>query len=144
MRTRCFAALLVLSLIILNSTAVVHGERSAKAGDEYRKKVAEDIIVGKVQAVYSHVEVKKDWKWTRYIAEVKVEKVKRGTNLKKGQLAYVRYFSCQYVGKQNVRPDTGGFRITPKNSQTIETYLKKSKKDGGLDVVRYGFKILEK
>ena len=97
------------------------------------QQVATHIVVGKVQAIYSHKErdgipVLSGYEYDRKVAEVEIEKVEKGKMSE--SLVYVRYWSRHWKGVG--RPPAGGqsYGPQPKKGQTCRFYLAKNAYDG--------------
>lgn len=73
-----FRLLLVLSLLV--PVAPLWAEKVPLSPEELRQ-TATHVVVGKVAAVYARTETAGDWKYTRYVAEVRVAEpsARRGT-----------------------------------------------------------------
>jgi hypothetical protein len=91
---------------------------------------ATHVITGRVNAVYERTEADEDWRTTHYVAEVRVGKSEKGDGLKKGDLAYVRYWTRAWVGKGAAPPSTGGHRGLPEAGQDVRVYLARNAYDG--------------
>tara|TARA_B100000497_G_C7545793_1_gene330131 strand:+ start:107 stop:589 length:483 start_codon:yes stop_codon:yes gene_type:complete len=109
--------------------------QAAKAPSSKQKleTIATHIVVGKVQAVYSHKEregipLVSGYEYDHKVAEVKIEKVEKGKVSEK--LIYVRYWSRKWKGLGF--PLTGGqsYENQPKKDQTYRFYLAKNSYDG--------------
>ena len=108
-------------------------------------ETATHVMTGKVKAIFSRVEVKADYKYRDYVAEVAVEGIEKGKGLKKAQLVYVRYLTIGYVGDGLPRPGTSGHRGLPAVGETLRIYLELNGDDGGYDVVfPNGFETIQK
>ena len=101
---------------------------------------ATNVIVGMVKAIYTRTAKEGKWRVTRHVAEVEVAKDEKGS-LKKGDLAYVRYWRRSWAGFGSPPPSTGGHRGLPKEGETLRVYAVSKgyngfgdTKDGGLDV----------
>jgi len=107
------------------------------------KKVATHIVKGEVKAVYSRSEREGKWKYTRYVAEVKIGAVEKGKGLTAGGLVYVRYWTRSWAGFGTPPPSTSGHRGLPKAGETLRIYLAQNSydgfatdnKDGGFNVI---------
>ena len=104
---------------------------------------ATHVIVGKVQAVYTREAQAGSYRYTHFVAEVRVEAAEKGDGLKKDDLAYVRYWRKAYTGKGLPPPDTAGHRGLPDVGQSVRIYLARNaydgftfdNKDGGYNVI---------
>lgn len=93
---------------------------------ELLEQIATDIVVGKVQAIYSRTERKGNVEYVRKVAEVKIEKIEKGKVTNK--LIYVRYFDMQYIGKLVI--GGGPYSPQPTNGGTYRFYLSRDAYDG--------------
>ena len=132
-------ALLFTCLFYLISS---HFAQALKApySKEQLEQIATDIVVGKVQAIYSHTERDGTYEYVRKVAEVKIEKIEKGKTT--DELIYVRYFDMQPIGKITIGP--GSYLAQPKQGDTYRFYLarksydgwsKEGAQDGGYNVV---------
>ncbi len=138
------------ALLVVAPPGVARLEKVDMSPEELRR-VATHIVVGKVQAIYERQEQAGNYKYTRFVAEVRVESGEKGDGLKKEDLIYVRYWRKAYVGRGLPPPDTGGHRGLPAVGQTLRIYLAKNaydgftfeNKDGGFNVIgANGFEAL--
>jgi hypothetical protein len=112
-------------------------------GPEDLRRTATHVVVGKVAAVYERQESSGDWKYTHYVAEVRVLKVEKGADLKKGGLVYARYWRRSWQGSGRQPPSTAGHRGLPAAGDTVRVYLARNaydgftfdNKDGGFNVI---------
>ena len=93
---------------------------------ELLEQIATDIVVGKVQAIYSRTEREGNVEYVRKVAEVKIEKIEKGKVT--DELIYVRYFDMQYIGKVIVGP--GSYSPQPTKGDTYRFYLARKTYDG--------------
>lgn len=115
------------------------------------QKGATHIVTGEVKAIYTKVSTEGSWKYTRYVAEVDIEKVEKGEGLSAEGLVYVRYWRRKWVSRKPVPPSTGGHRGLPKEGSKLRVYLAQNVyngagtvKDGGYDVYfANGFEALK-
>jgi hypothetical protein len=104
-------------------------EKPLSSADDLRG-MATDVIVGQVAAVYERVESDANWKSTSYVAEIRVQKCEKGDVLRKGDLAYVRYWRRSWIGKGNPPPGTSGHIGLPSTKDTVRVYLARNAYDG--------------
>ena len=135
----------ITTLLTLASLFVLAANTHAEKAPYSKKKleeVATHIVVGKVQAIYSHTERDGDYEYVRKAAEVKIEKIEKGKG--PDQLIYVRYFDRNWKGKGLVPPGGGSYYPQPKKGGTYRFYLARNAydgwsgegtKDGGYNVV---------
>ncbi len=120
--------IVLFSLLFLPSA---WGEK-APYSDKQLEKTATHIVVGKVQAVYSHKE--RDglpgfaYEYDRKVAEVKIDKIEKG-KVQTG-LIYVRYWSREWKGIGLPPPGGGSYWPQPKKGLTCRFYLAKNANDG--------------
>ena len=121
-----------LPTVALAALAVAGTTRAEKAplSPEELRKTATHIVVGQVAAVYSRTETNGDWKYTHYLAEVRVNECEKGDGLKKGDLVYARYWVRQWVGAGKQPPSTAGHWGGPARGDTLRIYLARNAYDG--------------
>jgi hypothetical protein len=106
-------------------------------------KTASHVVTGDVLAIYEREELNGDWKYTRYIAEIRIGECEKGDGIVKGDLVYVRYWQRAWIGKGQQPPSTSGHRGIPRNGDSLRVYLArnvydgftKDNNDGGLNVI---------
>jgi hypothetical protein len=142
-------------LAVAASVVLVCAVRAEKVNmsPEQLRKTATHVVTGQVTAVYARTETEGDWKYTRYVAEVRVGECEKGDGVKKGDLVYVRYWRRTWVGKGRVPPSSGGHRGLPSAGESIRVYLARNaydgftpnNKDGGFNVIgANGFETLKR
>ena len=137
MLRRLFAVAVVVALV-----APVRAEKVPLSPEELLK-TATHVVTGKVAAVYSRTATEGDWKYTRYVAEVRVGECAKGDGVKKGELVYARYWQRTWVGSGQMPPNTIGHRGLPAADDTVRVYLARNaydgftteNKDGGFNVI---------
>lgn len=141
-RIRLVAPLL-LAAFMLHACSQARAEKRPLTKAEL-EETASHIVVGKVQAVYSFKERVKNYGYTRYVAEVKVDKQEKGEGPK--DLIYIRYFTIAWTGAGPREPGPGGHWPRPEINKSYRFYLarnvydgfsKSGNKDGGYNVI-YG------
>ena len=119
----------------------------APSSKQQLESIATHIVVGKVQAVYSHKEregipLVSGYEYDHKVAEVKIEKVEKGKISE--SLVYVRYWSRTWKGIGLPPPGGQSYENQPKKGQACRFYLarnaydgwsRKGNKDGGYNVV---------
>ena len=119
----------------------------APSSKQQLETIATHIVVGKVQAVYSHKEregipLVSGYEYDHKVAEVKIEKVEKGKISE--SLLYVRYWSRTWKGIGLPPPGGQSYENQPKKGQTCRFYLarnaydgwsRKGNNDGGYNVV---------
>ena len=114
----------------------------APRGPAKLRSDATHVVTGSVQAIYSRREQTKDWTYNRYVAELLVTRVEKGKDLKRGAVAYVRYWTREYRGLFS--PDsTLGHSPLPKPGENVRVFAVRHaddgygavRKDGGLDAL---------
>jgi hypothetical protein len=95
------------------------------------RRIATDVVVGKVVAISQRTATEGDWRVTRYTAQVKVLATEKGSTLKKGRLFSARYWHRSWAGLQRVAPlGTDGYRGLPSEGETLRIYLARNAYDG--------------
>ena len=121
----------------------VHAEKRPLTKKEL-EVTATHIVIGKVQSIYSRKERKGNYEYTRYVAEVKIEKSEKGRGPEK--LIYVRFFTISWKGIGRMPPGPGGHYPRPIVGESYRFYLaqnaydgfsKDGSKDGGFNAI-YG------
>ena len=107
----------------------LQAEKVPMSPDELRK-TATHIVTGQVVAVYERTETAGDWKYTKYVAEVRVGTCEKGDGIKKDDLVYVRYWHRSWIGQGQVPPSTAGHRGLPAAGATMRVYLARNAYDG--------------
>ncbi len=137
-------------LVALLAPLAAHAEKVDTPSAAMREG-ATNVIVGLVKAIYTRTVREGKWRVTRHLAEVEVAKDEKGS-LKKGDLAYVRYWRRSWAAFGSPPPSTGGHRGVPKEGETLRIYAVSKgyngfghTTDGGLDVYgANGFERLKK
>jgi hypothetical protein len=107
------------------------------------RKTATHVVTGRVVAIYERTETAGDWKYTRYVAEIRVDDSEKGDGIKKGDLIYARYWQRGWMGRGQAPPSTNGHRGLPEIGQSVRVYLARNaydgfstdNKDGGFNVI---------
>ena len=130
---------------VVTLAALVTPVRAEKVNmsPEALRETATHVIMGQVTAVYERTETTGDWKYTKYVAEIRVEACEKGDGIKKGDLVYARYWRRAWIGKGLVPPSTAGHRGLPSDGESLRVYLARDaydgfgfdNKDGGLNVI---------
>jgi hypothetical protein len=95
------------------------------------RRIATDVVVGKVVAISQRTATEGDWRVTHYTAEVKVLATEKGSSLKRGRLFSARYWHRSWAGSQKVAPmGTDGYRGLPSQGETLRIYLAHNAYDG--------------
>jgi hypothetical protein len=123
-------------------TVPVRAEKIDMSPEELRK-TATHVLTGRVTAVYDRTETAGDWKYTHYVAEIRVEDCEKGDGIRKGDLVYARYWRRAWVGKDLQPPSTSGHRGLPGAGEPVRVYLARNaydgfsfdNKDGGFNVI---------
>ncbi len=92
------------------------------------EQIATDIVVGKVQVIYSRTEREGKYEYVHKVAEVKIEKVDKGKTAE--GLIYVRYFDRNWIGKGFIPPGGASYSPQPNNGGTYRFYLSRDAYDG--------------
>ena len=116
-------------IAILLLVIVVHAEK-APMSPAALTKVATQIVVGNVVAIYTRETKEGRWKYTRYCAEVRVTAVEKGTDAKVGDLVYARYWQRRWASLGVPPPSTNGHRGLPAEGDRLRIYLARNAYDG--------------
>ena len=141
-----FFYLTSIGVFVLCFAPLLHAAK-APSSKKQLETIATHIVVGKVQAVYSHKEregipLVSGYEYDHKVAEVKIEKVEKGEISE--SLVYVRYWSRTWKGIGLPPPGGQSYENQPKKGQTCRFYLsrnaydglsRKRKNDGGYNVV---------
>jgi hypothetical protein len=130
------------AITLLALLAPLRAEKVPLSPEEL-KQTATHVVTGKVVAVYARTETAGDWKYTKYVAEVRVGECEKGDGIKKGDIVYARYWQRSWIGQGQVPPSTIGHRGLPADGDTFRVYLAKNaydgftqdNKDGGYNVI---------
>jgi hypothetical protein len=147
-----FSGLILLFLLACPSA---WGTKVPSSKDQL-EKIANHVVVGKVQAIYSYMErdgisVLSGYEYDKKVAEVKIEKVEKGKIAE--SLIYIRYWSREWKGLGLPLPGGQSYEPQPKKGQIFLFYLAKNayegwskgSQDGGYNVVYVnGVQPLEK
>jgi hypothetical protein len=87
------------------------------------EKEATHIVVGKVRSISSSQQLKSQWAFTNYVAEIVIDKVEKGEGLKAGDVAQVRYHSQGWRGSGSPPPYDSGHSPIPKQDDSVRVYL---------------------
>jgi hypothetical protein len=107
----------------------VRAEKANLSPKELRE-TATHVAAGQVVAIYERTETKENWKYVRYVAELRVEASEKGDGVAKGDLLYVRYWTRSWAGPGVMPPSTNGHRGLPNAGETIRVYLARNAYDG--------------
>jgi hypothetical protein len=104
-------------------------EKAPLSLDELRK-TATHIVTGRVGTVFERTEVAGDWKYTRFVAEVRVDGCEKGDGIRKGELVYVRYYRRAWVRAGEQLPSSPGHTGLPAAGDAVRVYLARNAYDG--------------
>ncbi len=132
--------LLVLLAVLIFAPAVARSEKANMSAEQLRK-AATHIVTGTVEAIYVREVEEGSWKVKHHVAEVAIDKVEKGDDLKSGGLVYARYWTRRWNSRKPMPPSTTGHRGIPKEGDSLRIYLARNAyhgfgtgKDGGFDV----------
>src|SRR5262245_33456798 len=109
-------------LVVFSLTATTRAERPIED-----KKTASDVITGTVQKITAKEQkYQDDGIRTSYVAEIKVDQVERGKNVKPGDLISVAWFHVTKTPSKPV-PDAYGHKYEVKEKMTVRAYLMRQK-----------------
>src|SRR5262245_49254111 len=109
-------------LVVFSLTATTRAERPIED-----KKTASDVITGTVQKITA-----KEQKYcddgirTSYVAEIKIDQVERGKNIKPGALVSITWFQVTKTPSKPI-PDAYGHKYDVKEKATVRVYLLRQK-----------------
>ncbi|MEW4490815.1 hypothetical protein AB1L42_22225 [Thalassoglobus sp. JC818] len=101
--------------------ATVQAEVPFLSADEL-KSDSSHIVVGKVQAVYSTSEERKNWQETSSVAEIMVSAVEKGHDINVGDTVYAHYWNKKWIGDGEPEPHSGGHRSVSKG-EVVRAHL---------------------
>lgn len=145
-----FRSVLAAVALLLSVVSSVFAEKAPLSPEELRS-TATHVVTGQVTAIYSRNEDAGDWRYTKYVAEIRVGECEKGEGIKKGELIYVRYWHRSWIGKGEIPPSTVGHSGLPRSSDQVRVYAARNaydgftfdNKDGGLNVIGgNGFEVL--
>ena len=120
----------------------VRAEKPQMSPEELRE-TATDVVTGKVMAIYARAETSGDWKYTKYVAEIRVDGCEKGDGARQGNLVYARYWTRGWIGKGEVPPSTAGHRDLPRDGEVLRVYMARNAYDGfGSDNKDGGFNVI--
>jgi len=94
------------------------------------EKAATHVVVGEVVRIYEAKEKEAKWEYTRYLAELKIEKLEKGEGASPGELIYVRWFTRRYR-KGMPPPSSNGHRGWKlAKGERVRVYLARNAHDG--------------
>jgi hypothetical protein len=114
------------------------------------RETATHVVVGEVRSIYARKSSEGDWRYVRYVAEVRVQTVEKGTGMEPGGLVYARYWTREWARGNTMPTDTAGHRGLPSEGQVRRIYLARNaydgfgteNKDGGFNVIgANGFEV---
>ena len=117
------------AILVATVAATARADKPSSSPAELRA-TATHVVVGKVVGVYGRIETEGDWKYTRYLAEIRVSDCEKGGRIDSGDLVYARYWRRQWVGEGNAPPDTSGHGGIPRANDTVRVSLARNAYDG--------------
>jgi hypothetical protein len=139
---RCFARVLTFALVWVIGLAGVAWAEKVDMTPEEMQKTATHIVVGKAEQIFARTEKAGNYEYTRYVAEVRVDKVEKGDGFEPGDLMYVRYWHKRWLGPGDPPPDTSGHRGEPAPGDTMRFYTSKNAYDGFGTTKDGGYNVL--
>ncbi len=133
----------ILSVLTLGLfCGLAHAEKPLMSREDLLK-TATNVVTGKVLTIYQQTEVERDWKRTKYVAEVRVENTEKGEGVTPGSLIYVRYWHQEWKGKGSPPPGTNGHVDIPSKNAAVRVYLARNSYDGfGFENKDGGFNVI--
>jgi hypothetical protein len=112
-------------LAVLAATALAAPVRAEKVdmSPEQLRETATHVITGLVNAIYARDDTLGDWKYTWYVAEIRVAECEKGDGIKRDDLVYARYWQRVWIGKGEVPPSTANHRGLPSTDEFHRIYL---------------------
>lgn len=129
---------LLLTLVSLVSIAMISVSCAAipNLSPAELQELADEIVVGKVQTVYSAPQTPDgDYQEILHLIEMRVEKREKGDKSKTDKLVYVRTWSKKFVGKGFPAPGHYGISDLPKPGTKLRAYVSQAE-DGGADALQ--------
>jgi hypothetical protein len=133
---------MLLAVIALSVLAVPLRAEKRNLTPQELRKLATHIVTGTVTAIYTRTETKGNLKYTRFVAEVRVDTCEKGDGVEKGSLVYIRYWRSAWIGEGHRPPGTSGHRGLPSEQESMRVYLVSNgydgfsrKTDGGFNVI---------
>ncbi|MDX1964736.1 MAG: hypothetical protein SFX18_16425 [Pirellulales bacterium] len=120
---------LVFLLAVLGGNVPISAEKVDLSADDLRK-IATHVVTGEVLAIYERAVTTQDWKYTHYVAEVRVNQVEKGEGVKNDELIYVRYWQRRWNSSGPQPPSTIGHRGLPQEKDKLRFYLAQNAYDG--------------
>jgi hypothetical protein len=93
------------------------------------RKLATHVIVGSIVSVRQSKEERDGWRYTWFVAQVKISQVEKGTGLRQGDVCDVRYWIRSWQGK-GVPLTTYGHRGLPNVGGRLRIYLARNSYHG--------------
>ena len=119
MKTWIFAATL---LLVVFAKSAVFAAKLLTPKPQLEKE-ATHIVVGKVRSISSTQQVKGEWGFTNYVAEIAIDKVEKGEGLKAGDDVQVRYYSQGWRGSGSPPAFYLGHSPRPNQDDSARAYL---------------------
>jgi hypothetical protein len=139
---RRFARVLTIALVWGMGLAAAARAEKVDMTPEEMQKTATHIVVGKATQIFARTEKAGNYEYTRYVAEVRIDKLEKGDGFKAGDLMYVRYWHKRWLGPGDPPPDTSGHRGEPAPGDTMRFYTSKNAYDGFGTTKDNGYNVL--
>src|SRR6516225_2230334 len=110
------------AFLLTLALATAHAAKPATPKAQLEKE-ATHILLGKVQSISFSRNTADQWEITIYIAEIKVDKVEKGSGVNAGDVVQVRYVSNAWRGASPPPEGDSGHRPTPKQDDYVRVYL---------------------
>ena len=120
----------LLILIVTVALATPVKGRKADMQPASLRKTATHVIVGNVVGIYERTEVKGDWRYTRYVAEIRVTDTEKGEGIDESGMVYARYWKRRWIAAGHMPTSTVGYRGLPREGETVRVYLARNAYDG--------------
>jgi hypothetical protein len=114
----------------------VNAERPAQSRERLLE-TASHAIHGTVVHTYERQEKKdgRGFEWTYGVAEIKVVRVAKGSEIKAGDRTFVRYWEKKWVGGGSPPPDSNGNWEIPSATDSVEVFVE-GNRETGYDVLQ--------
>ena len=127
---------LLTKTIVLICMGTAHAEIPKKSPEQLKEQ-SSNIVVGKVQAVYTHSETNGDFAKIKGVVEIRIDSIEKGEGLEKGGLLYARYWRTAWQGDPAKTPPygSGHYAINKEIGSTVRAFVSRNKQDQGFDIL---------
>ena len=121
---------LLFAVVIVGALSSPLRAEKASMSPAKLRETATHVVTGQVTNVYQKTEIEGDWKYTRYVAEIRVRDCEKGNGVNQGDLVYVRYWKRAWAGSGQVPTSASGHRGLPSEKEVCRVYLARNAYDG--------------